>query len=120
MDKNKWLFLINAIAPIVVGSFVPGGALIAPLISRGMSEAMGLSDGAATGAQKKAHVQALVTVGVSAINAASGKTVLDPDVTDAAASSAIDTTIALIHLIEQSHETLAATGIALPLPPTAV
>ena len=96
---NKWLELVKLLAPIIVASTVPGGAVLGPLIAHGISEAEKMKG--ATGSEKKAHVLNLVSDGVAGINTAKGQEVLDPSATVDAASKAIDTTVAVVNLVNQ-------------------
>jgi len=96
-----WLELVKKFAPTIIELAVPGGAVLGPVIEQGIIEAEGLTG--ANGAAKKAHVLALVALSVIAVNAAKGAVVLDPVAVNAAAASAIDTTISVVNLVHAAH-----------------
>jgi hypothetical protein len=96
----NWIQLLLGMAPAILAVAKVPAALI-PTITHAMAEAQGLSG--ASGADKKAHVLSIVQDGVTALNDAKGKTVLDPAKTVAAVSGGIDTTIATINLVQDRH-----------------
>lgn len=109
---NKWLSLLNVLAPIVLVT-VPGGAAFAPLVStviHGISEAQQIAG--ASGPEKKAHVLALVQDSVNVSNvaaAAAGKAVpFDPAAINATASVAIDAVVSTVNAVHAAHDQLAA------------
>lgn len=96
---NKWLSLALNFAPfILIG--IPGmpPALI-PVIVHGIQEAEQLQG--ASGADKKAHVLSLVNDGITAVNAAQNKQVINPAVALPAVSAGIDATIGAANTVAQ-------------------
>lgn len=97
-DFNKFLAVLNAVGPVIL-SAIPGGEKIGtmiPTIVKGIGEAEQIQG--ASGADKKAHVLALVQDGVTAANA-SGHVTLDPAEVNAIASSGVDAVIGTIHVV---------------------
>lgn len=108
LTKSQWFDLLKMIVPTLVAAAVPGGVVLGPVVLKGMEDAENLKK--ANGADKKAHVIALVTDAVIGINTAHGDTVLDPATTVAAAGSAIDLTIAMLKLVEHAKPVPIAGG----------
>lgn len=103
MNWEKWKEILNVFAPLVF-ALVPGGAALAPIVPaiiNGISEAQQIRG--ASGPDKKAHVMAIVADAVAATNDAAGKIVLPSEQTMDAASSAIDTTIAVVNAAHAPH-----------------
>lgn len=98
-DRKKFLFLVNALAPLVLAN-VKGGDKVAefiPIVTDGIIAAEQIKG--ATGAEKKAHVLDLVAAGVAGANA-TGKVKLDASAVTTAAGDGIDAVIGAIHAIE--------------------
>ncbi len=98
---SKFIAVVKVIAPAVLAS-VPGGEKIAPLIptiTHAIEEAEAIKG---SGAEKKAHVLAIVKAGVETANA-TGKVALDPAEVHDIASTGIDTVIAAVHVVEKAH-----------------
>lgn len=96
----NWSELLAHVGPAVLKTANVASAVI-PLAIHAMREAQSLPG--ASGPKKKAHVMALITDGVTALNEARGKQVLDLQATRDAVSDGIDTTIAAINLVTQRH-----------------
>lgn len=102
---SKFAAALTTLLP-TVALLVPGGDKIAPYVPTilaGIAEAQKIPG--ATGAEKKAHVIALVS------GAADALAIAKPGKTDKAeligiASTTIDTVITTIHAIEQAHAAL--------------
>lgn len=92
--------LLNMLVPIIIGAFVPNGAVLAPLISSSMA-ATEAALGSGTGTAKKAAVLSDVTAAVTVLNTVKGATVLDPVVTAQQVGAGIDLTISTINTIKQ-------------------
>lgn len=106
-DFHKFLQVIGLIGPGVL-LLVPGGVLLAPLVPviiHAIGEAEAIKG--ASGAEKKAHVLAIVEASVTVANT-SGKVALDPAAVQAAAGNGIDAVIATVHIIETAKPVKAA------------
>jgi hypothetical protein len=91
----KWAKVLIGLAPVILEvAGVP--PIISTVVIHGMEEAQSIKG--ATGAEKKAHVLALVADAVTVLNEAKGQVVLNPLLTLAAVESGIDTTIAAVNL----------------------
>ncbi len=93
----KWLRVLATVGPQVL-MFTPL-APIAGIVVGAIQTAESIPG--ATGPQKKALVQQLVTAGVQATNTLAGKMVIDPAVAQAASGSAIDTVVNVANIVEQ-------------------
>ena len=99
----KWLELIKLLVPIIIPVVSPKLAPLAPVIATGINEAEQLPG--ASGQDKLNHVINLATTTATGINAATGKTVVDPQhVTDAAAS-VISTIVDVANIIHDATPT---------------
>lgn len=97
-DFHKFLAVVSQVGPMVLGA-VPGGEKIAPLIptiTHAITEAEAIKG--ASGAEKKAHVLAVVAAGVATANA-TGKVTLDPTEVEQIASTGVDAVIGTVHVI---------------------
>lgn len=72
-------------------------APIAPMVVAAIAEAEAIK-GAGTGAEKAAHVKAIVIEVANAINAQKGTVVVDPAEVEAVADNAISTIISVVNL----------------------
>lgn len=100
---NQWFSLVMNLAPLVLAA-VPGmPPVLIPTIVHAIQEAQQIQG--ASGAAKKAHVLAVATDAVTAVNGAKGTTVINPAVVQGAVSSGIDTTIGVINLVQQARAT---------------
>jgi hypothetical protein len=99
---DKFISIVRLLGPVVLAA-VPGGQKIAPLIPTitGAIEDAEAIQGA-TGAEKKAHVLAIVEAGVATANA-TGKVTLDPAEVAAIADTGIDTVVQTIKVVEKAH-----------------
>lgn len=108
-NLSKFLSLVRVLGPVVLAS-VPGGEKIAPHIDTivdAIGEAQQIKG--ATGAEKKAHVLAIVAAGVTEANA-SGKVHLEPAEAQAIASHGIDAVIGTVHVVEGAKVVKVATA----------
>ena len=97
-----WLSIVKMVVPFVLtAAGVP--PIIIPLVTGGIAEAQGIKG--ATGAQKKAHVLNLVSAGVTGMNAAAGKVIVDPTLAVTTTSSGIDTAVGVVNIVHQAHGT---------------
>ena len=97
-DLHKFLTILNAVGPVVL--MASGGGPIAtlvPVIIHAIGEAEQIKG--ATGAQKKAHVLAIVEAGVATANA-TGKVTLNPTEVHQVADDGIDAVLGTIQVIE--------------------
>lgn len=100
---TQWLSLVLNLAPLVLMA-VPGmPVVLIPTIVHAIQEAQQIKG--ASGADKKAHVIAVVGDGIAAVNGAKGTEVISPAVVTAVVAPAIDTTIGVINLVQQAHAT---------------
>lgn len=93
---------VRVFAPIVL-PMIPHGDKIAPLIptiTGAIEEAEAIKG--ASGAEKKAHVLAIVQAGVATANA-TGHVTLNPAEVGAIASNGIDAVIGAVKAVEQAH-----------------
>lgn len=95
-----WLQIALRFAPMILSS-IPQTQKIAGAVGDGIIIAESMPG--ASGADKKSAVMQMAANSITSVNAAAGKVVLDPQVTLAAASSAIDTTISVINLVHDAH-----------------
>lgn len=105
MAVPMWLQLVLRFAPIVLG-LIPATAPIAGVVAEGIAAAEALPG--ATGPDKKAYVMQLAATAVTGVNATGGR--VDPAMTLAAASSAIDTVVAVVNTIHDAHGAALVTG----------
>jgi hypothetical protein len=98
-DLNKFLTLVNALAPVILVN-VPGGEKVAPfvpIIAKGIIAAQQIKG--ASGPEKRAHVLESLAAGVQVSNQ-TGKTAIDEHALTTAAGAGIDAVIGAIHAIE--------------------
>ncbi len=93
----KWLRVLAIVGPKVL-MFTPL-APIAGIVVGAIQTAESIPG--ATGPQKKALVQELVSAGVQATNTLAGKTIIDPAVAQAASGSAIDTVVSVANIVDK-------------------
>ena len=91
--------LMGLLLPTIIAVVAPGAAPIANLIVGAVSDVEGIL-GAGTGAAKKAVVMTAVSSAVSQINAATGKTTLDPTATATEVGSAIDLGVSIVNAVQ--------------------
>ncbi len=69
----KWLDLIKALAPTIIGATVPHGNLIAPIVAHGIEVAESLKskpgEPPVPGSVKLAKAQEIVDIGIAGVNA---------------------------------------------------
>src|SRR5262245_54998420 len=105
---SKWnLFkvIVGQAAPILL-PLVPGGTTLTPLIPvivQGIQEAEEIAE--ASGPEKKAHVINLATAAATALNA-TGKVQVDVTAVQQVAATGIDTVVAAVNVVKDSHEKL--------------
>jgi hypothetical protein len=98
-DFHKFVAIVSQLGPLVLAA-VPGGEKIAPLIpviTGAIAEAEQIAG--ATGAEKKAHVMAIVKAGVETANA-TGKVTIDLATVQQAADGGIDAVLNTVKAIE--------------------
>jgi hypothetical protein len=105
----KWLELARIFAPLVA-AFIPGLAPLSPALADGIQAAEGLAG--ASSADKLAHATTIARDGIAGLNAAAGRTVVDPSTSDALIGSAISTVVGVTNLVHAAHA-------AAPAPSTA-
>lgn len=104
---GKFKSLVRFLGPVVL-SAVPGGDKIAEhvdVLLGAIEEAEQIRG--ATGAEKKAHVLAIVAAGVTEANA-SGKVHLDPAAAQAIAAHAVDAVITTVKAVHAAPAPIAA------------
>lgn len=99
MALPKWLQMVQSLAPMIL-AFTPL-APIAPFVSAGIQEAEQIQG--ASGADKLAHAVQIARDGIAATNAQAGKVVIDPQLSDAAIVSGINTTVSVVNLVHATH-----------------
>lgn len=109
---TTWFSLVMNLAPLVLMA-VPGmPPVLIPTLVHAIQEAQQIPG--ASGAAKKAHVLAVATDAVTAVNGAKGTQVIDPGVVPGVVSHGIDTTIGVINLVQRAHATPAPTPASTP------
>lgn len=106
---DKWLALVSSIAPLIM-ILIPGGAGLAPLVPlivHGIQEAEKFKG---SGPEKKAHVQGVVADGIDTTNIVAGKVLLDPVSTLALSSTAIDTIVGVVNLLDRLNTPAVTAG----------
>jgi hypothetical protein len=94
---TKWLTVVTSLLPMIL-AFIPGmPAILVPVIIQGIHEAEQIKG--ATGAEKKAHVLALIPIAIATINATAKRTVIDTAKVMPVIDRAIDTGIAIVNLL---------------------
>lgn len=108
--------MIRMFVPVILQTLVKGSAGVAlgTLVTDSMT-AVETQMGPGTGASKKAAVLAVATDAIATTNAAKGSVVLNPDVTLAQVSTAIDLGIGIVNDIRNAHA--AATPAVPSVPP---
>jgi hypothetical protein len=98
---NRWLALVQTLAPILAAAAIPGpaGPIVGGLIAHGIEVGESMHD--ATGAEKLAHVKDLVNTGVAGVNAVRPNTV-DPALVDATSTAVINASIQAANLIKKT------------------
>lgn len=105
MAKFSWSMfahLAQMIAPMIVTSIDPKLAPLSTAIGAGIAEAESIPG--AQGSDKLQHVLNLATDAAQGVNSATGKTVLDPTEFQASATQAINTTVAIINLVQSAQK----------------
>lgn len=102
-DFHKFLAVVRQIGPVVLAA-VPGGdkipADLIPTIVDAVGEAEQIKG--ATGAEKKAHVMAVVAAGVKTANA-TGKVTLDAAEVEAIASHGVDAVVGATKVVQDQN-----------------
>ena len=101
---DRFIEIVDRLGPAVL-SVVPGGDKIAPIVPKilaGIKEAQAIKG--ASGAEKKAHVLAIVKAGADVANA-TGKVKISGDELQAIAGKGIDTVVEAVHVIEGAKAT---------------
>lgn len=96
----NWLKLVADLAPIVL-QFVPGGAALAPIVAVAIQTAEAIPG--ASGPDKLASAQTLVTAGVAATNQIAGKTVVDPVLVGTISAHVISSIVQLTNDVHAAH-----------------
>lgn len=97
-NLQKFLSILAAVGPAILGAAVPGAQVFIPVIIGAIGEAQAIKG--ATGPQKKAHVLAIVTSAVTLANATHQIPALDAPLVLSTVGSGIDTVIGTIHIID--------------------
>lgn len=100
---DKWLSLIQVLAPIVLTLVKPQLAPIVKHITDGIQEAEKLFSNS-SGPNKLVHVQNIAADAADAVNEAAGKTVVDKVNLDQTVKAAVDTTISVVNLVNQKSK----------------
>ena len=98
---SKWLKILEQIGPIIIATTVPGGALIAPAVVQAIAHAEQIKG--ATGAEKKAHVEAIASLAAQSLNAAAGESKIDPALVSATAGQVIDAVVGAVNIVHQAQ-----------------
>lgn len=94
-----WLKVLELYGPMILAG-IPQTQKIAPMVTQAIAAAEEMHT--ATGMQKKEHALTLVREGVLGLNAAAGKTVVDPEEIVHGVSSGIDTTVHVVNVIHRT------------------
>lgn len=97
---HKFLEVVRKVGPVVLAA-VPGGDKLPSDLVETVVDAIGEAEQikGATGADKKAHVMAVVAAGVKTANA-TGKVKLDADEVAAVASAGVDAVVGTVKVVE--------------------
>jgi hypothetical protein len=96
---NKWLGLLKLLGPAIIATVVPHGDLIAPLVVHGIEEAEKMKG--ATGSEKLERAKTLVGIGISGMNTAAGKELVNPVEVNTAINSGISTVVDVVNLVSK-------------------
>ncbi len=96
----NWLDLVKFLAPIILSKINPHLGQVSDSIVTGISEASLIKG--ATGEQKLAHAVNITNAAVAAINAGTGKELINPTIINEAAGHAISTIVDVTKLIHKS------------------
>ncbi len=96
----KWLELIKFLTPIILSAINPHLGQAANSIVQGIAEAEQIKG--ASSQDKLNHAVNITNSAVAAINAGTGKTLIDPVIVNAAAGHAISTIVDVTNLLAKS------------------
>lgn len=99
-NLKKFLEVVRTVGPVILAA-VPGGEKIPTDLVTTIVDAVGEAEQikGSTGAEKKAHVMAVVAAGVKTANA-TGKVKLDADEVAAVASAGVDAVVGTVKVVE--------------------
>lgn len=98
---STWLALVEKLLPFVLSAIPKVPPSVIPIVMKGISDAEQIPG--ATGVQKKAAVMALVTDGLSGVDAVTGKPTVDVAGITNAVSQGIDTGVAVVNLVHAAQ-----------------
>jgi len=99
-DWKKFAQLAELLAPIVIPIVSPRLAPLGTVIGHAVGEAESIPG--ATGPDKLSHVKSIATDTANAINVASDKTVIDLNGFNEAVEHGINTTVAVVNLVNKA------------------
>jgi hypothetical protein len=101
-DWKKFAQIAELVAPIVIPIVSPRLAPLGTVIGHAMGEAESIPD--ANGPDKLNHVKRIANDAANAVNVASNKTVIDPNGLNEAVEHGINTTVAVVNLINKAKQ----------------
>jgi hypothetical protein len=101
---KKFLSILAAVGPTIISVTVPGGPVIAALVTDAIAKAQQIPG--ATGAQKKAFALQVIADGAASVNAGTGKAALDPEAIVSAANLGIDAVVSAVKVVQTTHDAI--------------